>query len=110
MVSDLIQSAKINSSIYISFGEKSTKNYIESLNLDKLNLLYSYIPNLKVYKVLKQVQQNEIPSEMEAAYLDILKRYWGYDSYRSLKVYKNVDSLTNKKKSLKSLRYKLSTM
>ncbi|MGE7887753.1 helicase-related protein [Bacillus cereus] len=97
MVSDLIQSAKINSSIYISFGEKSTKNYIESLNLDKLTLLYSYIPNLKVYKVLKQVQQNEIPSEMEAAYLDILKRYWGYDSYRSLKVYKNVDSLTNKK-------------
>lgn len=97
LITELSQSNKLNTSIYLSWGNNSTKNYKEDINLEKLALLRSYIPSLKIHKVLKEVPIIEVPSEMKDAYLDILKRYWGYDTYRSLRVYKNVDSLTSKK-------------
>ncbi|WP_379968034.1 helicase-related protein [Ectobacillus sp. sgz5001026] len=99
-ITETLSSSKIYSTIYLSWGNDSSTNYIENLNLTKLKILQTYLPNLQIYKVLKQVPTKEIPQEKENAYLDILKRYWGYDSYRQLRVYKNVDSLTNKKETI----------
>jgi ATP-dependent DNA helicase RecQ len=83
--------------IYLSWINYKTANYTAQINLDKIKILKYYFPDLKIYRVLKVVPDNLITPEREQAYLDILKRYWGYNSYRDLRVYKNVDSLTDKK-------------
>lgn len=83
--------------IYLSWINYKTANYTAQINLDKIKILKNYFPDLKIYRVLKVVPEQLILPEREQAYLDILKRYWGYNSYRNLRVYKNVDSLTNKK-------------
>lgn len=83
--------------IYLSWVSYKNANYTARLNLDKIMVLKYYFPDLKVYRVLKIIPEQLIRPEREQAYLDILKKYWGYNSYRQLRVYKNVDSLTNKK-------------
>ncbi|WP_303981524.1 helicase-related protein [Niallia circulans] len=83
--------------IYLSWINYKNANYTAQINLDKIKVLKNYFPDLKVYRVLKIVPDQLIVPEREQAYLDILKKYWGYNSYRQLRVYKNVDSLTDKK-------------
>ncbi|TDQ32147.1 helicase-related protein [Aureibacillus halotolerans] len=85
--------------IYLSWIDHKTANYTAQVNLDKIHVLKNYFPELKIYRVLKVVPEQLISPEREHAYLDILKRYWGYNSYRNLRVYKNVDSLTDKKET-----------
>lgn len=91
---------EVPESMNLSWVDYKTANYTAHLNLDKIKILKYYIPELKVNRVLKEVPEQLILPEREQAYIDILKKYWGYDSYRKLRVYKSVDSLTDKKATI----------
>lgn len=63
--------------------------------LDRLAVLQKMIPSLKIQQVQQSIESSHIEKEEE--YIDILKRYWGYNSFRPLKMYKNVDDYLNPK-------------
>lgn len=63
--------------------------------LERLSVLKFLRPSLQIYRLEQKVQDTSVEKEHE--YLQILKKYWGYPSFRNLKMYKNVDDIENYK-------------
>ena len=66
--------------------------------IEKLSLLQKYNKNLKILKITKIKQKLEYNPEFK----NILKQYWGHDSFRSLKVY-DIDNIQNGTKTVKEI-------
>lgn len=89
-----------NRKLVFSYSNSKDISYIEEINLQKLRVLMSLNPNFKILKLIRNIVEQEIPSEKQLEYKDILYRYWGYEDFRTLKVYKNVDAINNKKQTI----------
>ncbi|MGG3915987.1 helicase-related protein [Rossellomorea vietnamensis] len=63
--------------------------------VERMAVLLKIFPSLKIQQIQQSVEISHIEKEDE--YVEILKRYWGYSSFRPLKMYKNVDDFQNPK-------------
>ncbi|SOC24061.1 ATP-dependent DNA helicase RecQ [Ureibacillus xyleni] len=63
--------------------------------IERMAVLQTIIPSLKIQQIQQSIEITQI--EKEGEYIDILQRYWGYNSFRPLKMYKNVDNFENPK-------------
>ncbi|MBB3870242.1 DEAD/DEAH box helicase [Parageobacillus toebii NBRC 107807] len=66
--------------------------------LKRLNVLQYLFPDIKFVLVSKTLdRKTEIQEEK---YLEILRKYWGYSSFRNLKMYKNINDNTANKETI----------
>ncbi|MER2127945.1 DEAD/DEAH box helicase [Solibacillus sp.] len=89
-----------SNNLAFSYSNGREISYLEEINLQKLRVLNSLRPNFKIQKLIRNIVEQDVPVEKQMAYKDILYRYWGYEDFRTLKVYKNVDSRIDKKQTI----------
>jgi ATP-dependent DNA helicase RecQ len=63
--------------------------------LERIAVLQRILPNLKIQQIQQSIDISHV--EKEEDYVEILKRYWGFNGFRPLKMYKNVDDFQNPK-------------
>ncbi|XRG77003.1 helicase-related protein [Rossellomorea sp. GAMAL-10_SWC] len=93
IIENLKNEIKINKELLISWKgdlRQYSHNYLE-----RLFVLETLIPTLKIRRVNQIIESSYIKNEVE--YKEILKKYWSYPSFRALKMYKNVDDFDNPK-------------
>lgn len=66
----------------------------------RIMILQTIFEDNKVFKIYTKTTK-QVDEYDEREYLDILKKYWNYTSFRSLKMYRNVNSPTNYKETVR---------
>lgn len=80
-----------NNAIYISLSGSLGEYNIYKEQIDILSHIFN--PNKKIILCSQKNVKTNIDKITD--YLDILKRYWGYSSFKELKMYKNIYDDTN---------------
>lgn len=94
---------------FLTIIEQILKNHLTEVNimwkgdirqfshryLERISLLQTLIPLLKVNRVKQNLSNKHITKLHQ--YEEILRRYWGFNGFRPLKMYKNVDGIENPK-------------
>ncbi|MGZ0086011.1 DEAD/DEAH box helicase [Caldibacillus thermoamylovorans] len=92
LVDHLISGKISQSKVYISYNgdiKLLPNNY-----LNRLNVLQCLFPDVQFILSPKILDSRE--KIYDDKYIDILKKYWGFSSFRSLKMYKNINDHTSK--------------
>ncbi len=95
-IHDVTQGKITGKVVHITYsGELNSfpNNYYNRLTL----LQYLYKEQVQLVLSTKKLEPKRV---YEEEYLKILKRYWGYDSFRLLKMYKNINNPSNKKETI----------
>ncbi|TCS84497.1 helicase-related protein [Tepidibacillus fermentans] len=93
LISQLSKNSKEIKALHFTWKgdiQQFSQNY-----LNRIQILQSLLPDLKIYQYQKKTESKGIAREKE--YEKILKKYWGYDHFRPLRMYKNVDDIENPK-------------
>ncbi|MFE4525380.1 DEAD/DEAH box helicase [Cytobacillus firmus] len=93
LLNDLLTDSSSIDKIFLSWKgniEQFSQNY-----LDRLKLIQVLYPDCTIYEHHKKTV--EVKNDRANEYRRILKKYWKYDDFRSLKMYKNVDDYLNPK-------------
>ncbi|QIZ08506.1 ATP-dependent DNA helicase RecQ [Priestia megaterium] len=94
---DLIKEISKDSSLYSSlfFVWKGNLQQFSQNYSDRIELIRTLVPEIVISRYQKSTETKAVSRVEE--YEDVLKRYWGYDHFRQLKMYKNVDDYENPK-------------
>lgn len=93
LVKELMSNNTVPKEIYLTWkGEliQFSYNYIE-----RINVIRTLYPEIKLSRFIQVTNDMKVDREVE--YIKLLKRYWNYDQFRPLKMYKNVDDFYNPK-------------
>jgi ATP-dependent DNA helicase RecQ len=92
-----VTQGKINGKVvHITYSGKL--NSFPNYYYNRLTLLqYLYKEQVQLILSTKKLETKRV---YEEEYLKILKKYWGYDSFRMLKMYKNINEPANKARSV----------
>lgn len=91
---ELLDQANTQNQLTITW-KGDLKQFPQHRYLERLSVLKYLLPSLKIYRKDQEVQNT--PLEKEKEYIEILKKYWDYQNFRYLKMYKNVDDVVNPK-------------
>ncbi|MEF7441722.1 DEAD/DEAH box helicase [Paenibacillus lautus] len=97
LVDQILQSALPAGSIYVAIS--GDLNAMPYQYLSRLEVLQGLVQD-KYTLLLVEQQTTSRETIDETPYIDVLKRYWGYSSFRKLKMYKNVKHQSGDKSTI----------
>ncbi|WP_368240474.1 DEAD/DEAH box helicase [Clostridium paraputrificum] len=99
---------------YLAMLDDLLNNHVKTIQILEKNVMFNKIILEDKIKVLKYVFGDSVEIKVgfikekvteevvRQEYLDILKKYWGYNSFRKMKVY-NLNKLNNKQKAVEEI-------
>lgn len=82
--------------VRVSFS--GTVDMFPNRYLERLSALLIAFPQVELTLCTKRLEQKNVITDQP--YKEILKKYWGYDEFRDLKMYANVNDSTDKKRTI----------